>query len=367
MKKTLSAFVTVLFLVFGLTVCYISFGGSVTAQAAGSKTGVGLAEHALKAYNTHWRYSYGASGQISGSSRVSDCAGLIKSYLWWTNDNSNPRVGSVSVAGGANSMLNSASVKGSINYSNRSSLPRIHGLILYQSPGHVGVYIGNNIGVDNRDYGYNIKYEAVFGRSYNKWTKWFKLPQISYPTTGWETFNGKKYYYENGQYVISTTRTIGDKTYTFDASGVNTGSTLSASALAAQKAAAQKAQAEEKAASADASQADTSSQTNSSVTSPSLGVAKNISENVLQTSAVSSEPVVINDQEIPKAAAPVPALEMQQPAKQQPNIVLVLLIVVLSAILGASVIFEKKLRVFLKKVRYVPTKDMVLSKFKKHS
>ena len=73
------------------------------------------------------------------------------------------------MAGGAGALPNSAITSGTIDYSNPSSLPRIHGLILYQ-PGHVGVYVGNNMAVDNRDYGLNIKYEKVFGRAKNKWT-----------------------------------------------------------------------------------------------------------------------------------------------------------------------------------------------------
>ena len=92
------------------------------AEAASAKTGPGLAAHALRAVNENWRYVYGGYGQISGGTRVADCAGLIKSYLWWTDDSSNPRAGAVAVAGGANSMRNSASVAGSINRRG----PRLH-------------------------------------------------------------------------------------------------------------------------------------------------------------------------------------------------------------------------------------------------
>ena len=64
-----------------------------------------------------------------------------------------------------------------------------------------------------------MKYEEVFGRKNIKWTKWFKLPQITYPTTGWATYNGDKYYYEDGQYVINTIRIIDGVSYTFGADG----------------------------------------------------------------------------------------------------------------------------------------------------
>jgi hypothetical protein len=188
------------------------------AKAADTKTGVGLAEHVLNAYDEGWKYRSGCYGQFVNGNRATDCSGLVKSYLWWTDEKSNPNPGAVAVAGSSGSMLSSAKVSGTINYSDSSSLPRIHGLILYQ-PGHVGVYVGNNMAVDNRTTGVNIKYEKVFGRSTPKWTKWFKLPQIKYPTTGLVTFNGDQYYYEDGQYVINTSKVIDGTTYTFGPDG----------------------------------------------------------------------------------------------------------------------------------------------------
>lgn len=209
-------------LCFGFMLTFIICGmllfNTATAPvgATSSKTGTGLAEHVLNAYSENWKYSYGNYGQLNGGIRSSDCSGLIKSYLWWTGNESNPNPALVSVAGSANSMLASASEKGNIVSSDSSTIPRIHGLILY-SPGHVGVYVGNNMAVDNRCTGQNIKYQSV--SSYH-WKIWFKLPQIKYPDTGFETFNGKRYYYENGQYVVNTTKTIDGKSYTFDSSGV---------------------------------------------------------------------------------------------------------------------------------------------------
>lgn len=190
------------------------------AQAATvTKTGVGLSEHALKAYQEGWRYRAGCYGQFVNGVRSTDCSGLIKSYLWWTGDKTNPNTGLVSVAGSSGGMLDSSKESGNINYSDPSSLPRIHGLILYQ-PGHVGVYVGDNMAIDNRTTGVNVKYEKVFDRKQIKWTKWFKLPQITYPTTGFVTFNGNRYYYENGQYIVNTTREIDGVTYSFDAAGI---------------------------------------------------------------------------------------------------------------------------------------------------
>lgn len=206
------------------------------AQAAEVKTGVGLSEHVLKAHTENWKYSYGSYGQLRNGSRYTDCSGLIKSYLWWTGEKTNPNSNLLQVSGTGSGMLKAAKTKGTINYSNWSSLPRTHGLILFQ-PGHVGVYVGNNVGIDNRDVGYNMKKEPVFGRAKNKWTTWFKLNQLSYPTTGFVTYDGNQYYYENGEYAVKTTRTIGDKIYNIGADGIITGSALTPEAKALEAAA----------------------------------------------------------------------------------------------------------------------------------
>ncbi len=186
------------------------------ASAAEAKTGLGLAEHVLNAYDEGWKYRPGGYGQLVNGVRSTDCSGLVKSYLWWTGDNTDPRPGLLAVAGSSTSMLASAAVKG--NVSGQGSIPRIQGLILY-APGHVGVYVGDNMEVDNRCTGENMRYEKVIGNAYH-WQKWFKLPQLKYPTTGLVTFHGDQYYYEKGQYVVGTTKTIDGTAYTFDSHGV---------------------------------------------------------------------------------------------------------------------------------------------------
>lgn len=218
-----------LILAAAAAVCFSMWGvlafHAAPAAAAEAKTGTGLSEHALKAYQEGWKYQYGRYGQYRNGVRSTDCSGLIKSYLWWVGDDYDPEPNRVRVAGSSSSMLSSAKEKGNLNLSDASTLPRIHGLILY-SPGHVGVYVGGNMSVDNRTTGQNIKYGKVIGGDYH-WTKWFKLPQISYPTTGFVTFDGDRYYYENGQYVVSTSRTIDGVTYTFDGMGAMVSSTAS--------------------------------------------------------------------------------------------------------------------------------------------
>ena len=215
MGKKIKAFLagvtlTLVFSAFGMF-----FSGGTPAKAASAKTGTGLAEHALKAYNEGWKYSYGSYGQLRSGVRYSDCSGLIKSYFWWTGDGSDPNPSLASIPASSSAMLSSASESGSI--SSLSSLPNVQGLILY-SPGHVGVYLGDNLEVDNRCTGQNVKFGNVVGGSY-QWKTWLKLPQLSYPSDGFVDFNGDTYYYENGEYIAGTTKTIGGKCYAFGQSG----------------------------------------------------------------------------------------------------------------------------------------------------
>lgn len=167
------------------------FGAATSASASG--TGAGLAEYALNAYYSGWSYVYGGStpGAI-------DCSGLIYSYC------GGERCG--------DPQLNTATETGSVS----AGVPRVHGLGLWR-PGHVGVYIADGMEVDARGDEYGVCYESI--SSYNGWTYWFKLAAVTYVTNGWEQFNGDYYYYENGQYIVDTSRVIDGTTYYFDSKG----------------------------------------------------------------------------------------------------------------------------------------------------
>lgn len=165
--------------------------GTSTASASGS--GAGLVNWAYRAYNEHWKYVWGGSSVGSV-----DCSGLIYSY-----------------AGGervTESMIAASPESGSI-----SSIPRIHGLGLYQY-GHVGVYVGGGMGIDARDEISNVCLDSISNKS---WTQWFKISGVSYPTSGWQEVAGQYYYYENGQYIVNTSRTIGGITYSFGSDGAS--------------------------------------------------------------------------------------------------------------------------------------------------
>ena len=178
-------------------VCVI---GTISSGASG--TGIGLAEWALNAYNSNWSYVYG--GATPGAV---DCSGLIYSYA------GGYRVGDAQTF--------NSSYRGYLS----DGIPNIHGLGLYK-PGHVGVYVGGGMAVDARGSQWGVCYESVYSHG---WTQYFKVPGVSYPSTGWEKFCGKYYYYENGQYLASTSRTIDGQTYYFDSNGVSSSTPIDGS------------------------------------------------------------------------------------------------------------------------------------------
>lgn len=179
-----------LFLILAVIMTFIVVGGT-SASAAG--TGIGLSEHCLNAYYSGWSYVYGAM-----SPGAVDCSGLIYMY---------------SGSGSRVDMMGSSPETGSVY----NGIPNIHGLGLYQ-PGHVGVYVGGGMAVDARSEYYGICYESVYSKN---WTNWFKVAGVSYPTTGWELYNGNYYYYENGEYLTDTTITVGGVSYYLDSTGVS--------------------------------------------------------------------------------------------------------------------------------------------------
>lgn len=166
---------------------------AVPAQAASGATGVGFAEHCMTAYYENWSYVYGGS-----SYGAVDCSGLFVTYK--------------GVGGNRTDLLGSSSEYGLVS----NGIPRIHGLGLKQ-PGHVGVYVGGGMAVDARDESSGICYQSV---SSKKWVYWFKVAGVSYPTTGWQTFEGNQYYYQNGEYVVNCTLNIDGVVYTFGSNGV---------------------------------------------------------------------------------------------------------------------------------------------------
>lgn len=167
------------------------FSTSISAQA--SSTGAGLAEWALNAYYSGWDYVYG--GCTPGTV---DCSGLIYSYCGG--------------ARGGDPQLYTATESGYVS----NGIPRVHGLGLHMTD-HVGVYIGEGMAVDARNSRADMCYDTI---DYMDWTQWFKLAAVDYIEEGWEYFNGNYYFYENGEYIVDTSRTIDGVTYYFASDGI---------------------------------------------------------------------------------------------------------------------------------------------------
>lgn len=181
-----------LFLIL-ITVATMAIGSNALLNVSAAGTGSGLAEHALNAYYSGWSYVYGGA-----SAGAVDCSGLIYMY---------------SGSGSRSDMMGSSPETGSTAY----GIPNIHGLGLYQ-PGHVGVYVGAGMAVDARSEGYGVCYQSAYTKN---WTNWFKVAGVSYPTDGWEYFNGNYYYYEDGEYLTNTSITVGGVTYYLDSTGAS--------------------------------------------------------------------------------------------------------------------------------------------------
>ena len=174
------------------TLMLITRGGPVVSAEV--PTNVGLAAHALKAYREDWTYVWG--GSVPGAV---DCSGLIYSYY--------------GVGGNRVDMLGSSYEWGYVS----NGVPNIHGLGLH-APGHVGVYVGSGMAADARDVGIDMCYQGVYSRP---WSEWFKISGVSYPYQGWVLLDGNSFYYEDGEYLVSTSRTLDGVTYTFNSAGVS--------------------------------------------------------------------------------------------------------------------------------------------------
>lgn len=170
---------------------------STVSMSAQSNSAVGLCNYALNAYYEDWPYVWGGA-----SYGAVDCTGLIKAY--------NSEIGGVRTDMVASSQ--DAGLDWGYVY---DGIPNIHGLGLHK-PGHVGIYVGSGQAIDARGTNWGIVYGSVNSQT---WVEWYKLVGVSYPENGWVEFDGESYYYEDGEYVDSTSRTIDGVTYYFDALG----------------------------------------------------------------------------------------------------------------------------------------------------
>lgn len=170
---------------------------------ANEKTNTALVEYAKKAWSEKWGYVWGTYGKLLTEEllqqkinqypemvggyeemirkrwmgrKVTDCVGLIKSFLWWTGEKlSYDNKTDVS----ANGMYNNAKEKGPID-----TIPETPGLCVYKQ-GHIGVYIGEGFVIEANRTSVGVIKTPLKGKGSTPWTHWLKCPYIEY----WKTYS----------------------------------------------------------------------------------------------------------------------------------------------------------------------------------
>ncbi|MDR0958300.1 MAG: hypothetical protein LBM16_03725 [Clostridiales bacterium] len=164
----------------------------------------GLANHAQKAFNEGWYFLYGAYGQLAteeviqanfrqypqnkayadyvspaiGKTRVSDCYGILKSYIWWQGEDENPKYDPFTDLSSRTAFA-VARVKGLIS----KGMPEIPGIILFKSTGHAGVYMGNGEFIECVGFGIGMRKGTIENGvvvSGSQFLSWFEDTHISY-------------------------------------------------------------------------------------------------------------------------------------------------------------------------------------------
>jgi hypothetical protein len=156
----------------------------------------GLVEHCKMALAQKWGYVWGTFGLVLTPSifknkcvqypdgvdkyasfikanwlnkRTVDCVGLIKSYVWWTNEGP---VYSPSTDVSADYMFKIAKKKGPIK-----EIPMIAGICVWKS-GHIGVYVGDGHVIEAHGTKYGVIQTPLFGAGATDWTHWLECPFI---------------------------------------------------------------------------------------------------------------------------------------------------------------------------------------------
>lgn len=165
-----------------------------------AKTNIGLVQYAGKALQEKWGYVWGTFGYVLTETlfqeklkqypehvdpfknfiaanwlgrRVTDCVGLIKSYLWFDGSDGKIKYNALTDKN-ANDMYYLAKEKGTIN-----TMPEIPGLCLWKK-GHIGVYIGAGQVIEAKGTRYGVVKTPLKGVGANTWTHWLKCPYIEY-------------------------------------------------------------------------------------------------------------------------------------------------------------------------------------------
>ncbi|MDR1913042.1 MAG: C40 family peptidase [Clostridiales bacterium] len=142
----------------------------------GQKATASLVDGLIKQYpsmNTKWK-DY-MSKAVSAGTRLSDCYGLVKGYIFQQTDGSLAYNAAYDVNTGT--AYARATQKGDLK-----SMPELPGIILYM-PGHVGVYCGDRRFIECVGSGVGIRAGTVSNgkiTSGSAFTNWFKDKNINY-------------------------------------------------------------------------------------------------------------------------------------------------------------------------------------------
>ena len=166
-----------------------------------TKNNLDLVEWCKNAESNGWGYVWGAYGQVCTTSyldemakkypgeteaggpmrkvgekwigkRVTDCIGLIKSYMWYNSDTGEITAGSNNFQDcNTTSIWNYTKESGDI-----STMPDTPGLAVWM-PGHIGVYVGDGYVIEAQGTAYGVVKTELNGRG---WTKWIKIPNMKY-------------------------------------------------------------------------------------------------------------------------------------------------------------------------------------------
>lgn len=162
------------------------------------KNNYDLVAYAKHAADAHWGYVYGTYGSVLTErllkakiqqhpyevgryedyirqnwmgSRVTDCYGLVKGYMWLNAQTQEIEYGVGAPVENANGAHNSAKEKGPIG-----SIPEIPGLVVWK-PGHAGIYIGEGWVIEARGTKQGVVRTKL---SETRWVEWHKVPYITY-------------------------------------------------------------------------------------------------------------------------------------------------------------------------------------------
>lgn len=153
-------------------------------------------------------YQNGGIGRYDGKSRIFDCCGLFKCFMWhdYPNNDGKSCYNVTQKDYNCEQLIAEATEKGSID-----TIPEVPGVLVYQH-GHMGIYIGNGEVIESTA----AKFDGVHGKIYKTyfkgahngykratWTHWFKSPNLNYdapvtPVQPSTNFLGPKGYFSFG-------------------------------------------------------------------------------------------------------------------------------------------------------------------------